>query len=101
MNIGIALYELPGMNGLTKTNVMDLMDTVATNEVYPMEIGGMTLESAAMGFITSEAADKLDYEYGQDSAVGKFIASILDDINKETEDGIYEFQGITIFLSRP
>jgi hypothetical protein len=79
---------------------MDLHDMLSGLEGYPLEIGDINGNSTAMGFITPEAAEKLQFEYGQESELGRFISSILDDMNKESEDGVYEFRGIRIYLSR-
>ncbi len=96
----MALIEKPGNAGLTKSEVMDLHDMLSGLEGYPLEIGDINGNSTAMGFITPEAAEKLQFEYGQESELGRFISSILDDMNKESEDGVYEFRGIRIYLSR-
>ena len=69
-------------------------------EAYPLEIGDVNGNSTAMGFITPEAAEKLDYEYDQKSELGLFISSILDDMDKESEDGTYVFKDLRIWMSR-
>ena len=52
-----------------------------------------------MGFICPECAELLDYDY-EGSGLNDFIATILDDMEKESEDCQYEFKGIRIWLSR-
>lgn len=94
---GITLIEKPNVDGLTKTEVMEMYDQMDGDEAYPLEIGGS--ETSVMGFITPEAAEILDYDY-QKSGLNDFVAVILDDINNESEDGTYEFRGIRIHLSR-
>lgn len=96
----IALIEKPGCEGLTKSEVMDLHDMLSRPEAFPVEIGDINGNSSAIGFITPQAAEELQYEYGQDSELGQFISSILDDMNKESEDGTYEFQGLKVWMSR-
>ena len=68
-----------------------------TDEVYPLEISGS--QSSAMGFIAQKAAEVIDYDY-ENSGLNEFISSILDDMDKESEDGIYNFHGIKIHLER-
>lgn len=94
---GITLVEKPNIDGLTKAEVMEMYDQMNGDEAYPLEISGC--ETSAMGFITPEAAEILDYDY-QESGLNDFVAVILDDMNNESEDGTYEFRGIRIHLSR-
>lgn len=96
----IALIEKPVDQGLTRAEVMDLHDMLSEPEAFPVEIGDTNGNSSAMGFITPQAAEKLQYEYGQDSDLGHFISSVLDDMNKESEDGTYTFMGLRIWMSR-
>lgn len=94
---GITLVEKPNVDGLTKAEVMEMYDQMNGDEAYPLDISGC--ETSAMGFITPEAAEILDYDY-QESGLNDFVAVILDDMNNESEDGTYEFRGIRIHLSR-
>lgn len=52
-----------------------------------------------MGFITVDAADQLDYDY-ETSGLNKFIAEILDDVDRENPDHIYQFGKLNICLGR-
>lgn len=52
-----------------------------------------------MGFITQKAAEVIDYDY-ENSGLNEFISSILDDMDKESEDSIYDFHGVKIHLER-
>ncbi len=102
-NVGcfeIALIEKPGCEGLTKSEVMDLHDMLSRHTAFPVEIGDINGNSSAMGFITPQAAEELQYEYGQDSELGQFISSILDDMDKESEDGTYMFKDLRIWMGR-
>lgn len=94
---GITLVEKYNVDGLTKAEVMEMYDQMNGDEAYPLEIIGC--ETSAMGFITPEAAEILDYDY-QESGLNDFVTVILDDMNNESEDGTYEFRGIRIHLSR-
>ena len=96
----ITLIEKPGLAGLTRAEVNDLHDMLSSLEAYPIEIGDINGNSSAMGFITPKAAEKLEYEYDQNSDLGKFISAILDDMDKESENGQYEFNGLRIYMSR-
>ena len=96
----VVLIEKPGCEGLTKSEVMDLYDMLSRPEAFPIEIGDVNGNSAAMGFITPQAAEELDYMYGQDSEFGQFISSILDDMNRESDDCTYIFKDLRIWMSR-
>ena len=95
-----ALIEKPIDEGLTRSEITDLYDMLAGTEAIPIEICNPNGNSAAMGFITVQDADNLDYRYDQDSEIGQFIASILNDMNKESEDCCYKFGTMDIWLSR-
>lgn len=69
------------------------------DEAYVIEIPAKEHECCAMGFITTTAADSIDYDY-ENSGLNNFIASILDDMEKESADCIYHYKGIKIWLSR-
>ena len=96
----VVLLEKPGCEGLNKDEVVSLYNKLSVPESFPVEIGGMNSESSAMGFITPEAAEKLNYEYGPGSQFAYFISSILDDMDNESDDGSYEFDDIKVWLTR-
>lgn len=101
MKYGIVLREKEFTNGLTKNDVTDIFDMLNDIEAYPIELEARKHECSAMGFITIEAAELLDYDY-EESGLGlhDFIANILDDMENESDDCEYEFKGIKIWLSR-
>ena len=105
LTFGIALIEKDGVNGLNWDNMAFLYGLVTnphlngTEEVFPIELEAREHESSAMGFITPNAAEMLDYDYEQ-SGLHDFIASILDDMENENESHRYQFKGIDIYLSR-
>ena len=76
----------------------ELYDMLDGEEAFPLELEPDFVESSAMGFITPEAAEALEYEY--QTGLREFVANILDDMGNESEDGTYEYKGIRIHLSR-
>lgn len=100
---GIVLKEKQIMSGLTRSEVLDLFDMLTNTEAFPIELEAMEHECSAMGFIDPEYADILDYDYER-SGLHKFIANILDDIDNENDDGVYEYEyngyKVPIYLSR-
>lgn len=96
----IVLLEKPGNNGLNIKEVISLYRLMPKGEAlaYPFEIVGES--SSAEGFITEYAAEELDFEYDKDSGLGVFISSILNDMEKESADGTYEFEGLRIWMRR-
>lgn len=90
-----AFLEKYGPEGLSREDVTTLSSLVEET-FYPLEISAIQNESSAMGFISAKAADKLEYDYG---ALAKDIAAVMDDVNLETENHIYQMQGLTIYLS--
>lgn len=99
MLYGIALREVEGERGLTRSDVLDLFDMLGGEEVFPLELEAREHECSAMGFISAEAAYALDYDY-EYSGLHDFIAGVLDDMRNESEDCTYEFKGVKIWLSR-
>ena len=95
--IGVCLMEKPGEYGLNGADISRMMQELGEAAVYPVEFPAAGHESSAMGFITAECAEVLEYDYQE---LAKYIAGILDDMDKETEDGLYLFHGFTIMLSR-
>lgn len=98
----VALIEKPFFDGLSFADVKGLFNLLSIDEngeVYPIEIQS-DCQSSAMGFITSEAADKIDYEYEVNTRFADFITDILNDMDKESEDHIYEYRGLKIWLGR-
>lgn len=100
MKYDIVLLEKEGVTGLKKEEVMKLMDHIQGEEVYPLEFPSKTHDCVAMGFITPEAANKLDFIYSNGSKIHDFIASILDDMELESENHTYSYQGLSIWLNR-
>lgn len=105
MTYGLALIEKTGIDGLNWNEIRLLYDLVTggltggTAQVFPVEFEAREHECAAMGFITPKAAELVDYDY-EGSGLHDFIASILDDMEKESPDKKYLFKGIDIYLSR-
>ena len=99
MEYGIALREKQAEYGLTRNDVIDLFDMLNNVEAYPIELEAREHECVAMGFITPEVAELFDYDY-EASGLHDFIANILDDMNNESDDCRYEYQGVKIWLSR-
>lgn len=97
--IDVALIEKPFFEGLSFLDVKGLFDLLSSDEVYPIEIQS-NCESSAMGFITSEAADKIDYAYEINTRFANFITDILNDMENESEDHIYKYRGLKIWLGR-
>lgn len=97
MEYGLALKEKCGTDGLNRNDVTDLFDKLNSIKAYPIELQAWEFESSAMGFITPEAAKRLDYDY-ESSGLHDFIAAILDDMDNESGD--YEYKGVKIWFSR-
>ena len=110
MTFDIALIEKEGNNGLN-INEINFLYTLMTGtndpQVYPIELEAKEHECSAMGFISTNAAEKLDYCY-ETSGLHDFIASILDDmeneeklcVDKNSKDRYYNYKGLIIWLNR-
>lgn len=102
MNYDIALKEKIGTKGLTKAEVTCMFELLPDfAEVYPVEFYNTGCEiSYAMGLITAEAAEKLDYKTDKNSPIAEYIGNILADTSLESETGEYKFMGLKIYLTR-
>lgn len=102
----VILLERAGSDGLSKEDIFRLLAFLSPDkEYYPAEFPAHHVESCAMGFISSEAAEALDYEYDSDSVLRQFVAGIMDDMEKEMPDHVYEFldpngKKLKIYLDR-
>ena len=97
---GLVLIEKPGEEGLNAGETARIFEKLSEGEAYPMEIYATEVESSAMGFIAVEAAKSIDHQYDQKSQLGGFISDIMNDMDKESDDGIYTFENIDILLTR-
>lgn len=93
----IVLIEKPGCDGITLAEIKQIFPMLKDTEAFPIEIEAKEHECSAIGFITSNAADQLNYEY---NALRTFVANILDDMANETPDNTYSYQNLTIYLTR-
>ena len=96
-SLDVVFLEKEVPEGLTKTEVMNLYDMLSENSAYPIEVENHYGNSVAMGFIAESAAEKLYYCY---SSLERYIESILADMEKENESGVYRYNGLDIYLSR-
>lgn len=99
MKYGIVLKEKPFLEGLSREDVIGLFDILDDTQAYPIELEAKRCESSAMGFISPEVADYFEYDYNT-SGLRDFIATILEDMNNESDTFEYEFKGIKIWMSR-
>ena len=95
----VALIEKEGERGLAADEAARLFESLSEKEAYPVEFFAREHESSAMGFAGASAMSKLDYDY-DGSGLSAFVAEILDDMEKETADGEYEFKGLSIKIGR-
>ena len=92
----VVLMEKEGDDGLNRAETAGLAEMVE-EPFLPIELLAKEHESAAQGFIAAHAAEKLSWDY---KGLEEFAASIMDDMELETEDHIYQWNGLTIFLDR-
>lgn len=96
---GIVLKEKLFTDGLSRDDIFELLNMTGEKEVYPVEFEAREHECSAMGFITVETAHTFDYDY-EASGLHDFISSILDNVDMESENGVYQFVGVNISIQR-
>ena len=106
-NYNVILLERPGSEGLSCEDIIRLMQFIDLDKTYyPVEFEKANVNSSAMGFVSAEAAEILEFDYDSDSELAQFIYSILNDMEKESPDHVYEFtwkseeDPIRIYLDR-
>ncbi len=94
-------YRVEFLNNITCSifeNRKELEKWIKYNKkYYPIELEAKEHECSAIGFLTPEAAKILDYDYND---LMDFVASILDDMQKENENHQYSFKNLQIYLCR-
>ena len=95
MKYGIVLIEKAVTDGLTREEINRLLNLVDSDEVYPIEIEAD--DSSAMGFISSRAGYKINYDY-EYSGLNDFVRLILRSEDKISNDNKYQFRGVDIYL---
>lgn len=96
---GLVLREKYGIECISRNDVIELFDMLDDAETFPIELPAYAQESSAMGFITTKAAELIDYDY-KNSGLQDYIAFILDDMDSESDTCEYEFKSIKIWMSR-
>lgn len=96
-DISISLIEKRGEDGLSRQEIIKLLDDLDAEEVFPIELFAKGHESSAIGFIKAECAEALGFDYDR---LEEYIASILDDMENEKESRLYGYEGLTIRLDR-
>lgn len=76
---------------------MKLYDLLKSETGFPLEVDNLGGGSTAIGFVTPEAGDKLNWCY---DSLGKFVGNILADMELENDDHIYRHKGLKIWLDR-
>lgn len=98
-NYNVVLIEKALDEGMTRSEIFDLLDLVSGEEYNPIEIEGNN--SVAMGFIDYEIDELIDFDHTQ---IENFVKEILNDIELENDDCSYEIDRvwgkITVWLSR-
>ena len=97
-----ALFEKDASSGYTEADVMEILRELrhlGGLQLIPVNIEGDS--SVAFGFMAYAAADEmLNFAVEQGSDYANKVAEVLDDMEKETPDGVYDFCGVRTKLFR-
>ena len=92
--IDVVLIEKPLDEALDREDMLKLIEMIELDKkdvaFIPFEVQGEC--SAAMGLISLAAAEQIDYAYDQGTELYTFIQDILEDVEKEAENGEYVFE---------
>ncbi len=91
----IVLIEKDNMSGLSAEDISTMLQLLEKDEYLFLDIEGNN--SSAMGLITFSAADEMAFCYDD---LEYFISGILNDMEKESKDGVYFYSQLKIRLTR-
>lgn len=95
MKFDVAFFERELDKGLSRIEIDNLLSICKGDEVIPLEIQGEY--SVAMGFISLDMAESINYVYDD---LELNVKQILNDIEQETENHIYKYDTYEMFLDR-
>lgn len=93
MKYDIVLIESDGC--LLKDSYIALMEMVNGDRMIPIEFEAKHAECSAMGFISEEAADQLEFDF---DGLRDYLGRIMDDMNLENSEYTYEYEGLSIYM---
>lgn len=88
-----AFVQKPLDEGITVEEIIELVDKLECEQVIPIEVQANS--SCAIGFISLDAAEELDYDY--DNLI-RSVSKIIEDMDNETEYGNYDFDGFPVYI---
>lgn len=96
------LIEKPEGTGINAEEIFKTLRDLKSIDVYPVEILCSKSRSRALGFITVDAARRLDYKYGEKSRIGIFLRLLMADMDPADKDKTfdYEFEEVSIRFRR-
>lgn len=79
--------------GITIEEITELVGRLECEQVIPIEVQANS--SCAIGFISLDAAEELDYDY--DNLI-RNVSEVIEDMDNETEYGNYDFDGFPVYI---
>lgn len=90
--IGVFIQK-PLDEGITIEEITELVGRLECEQVIPIEVQANS--SCAIGFISLDAAEELDYDY--DNLI-RNVSEVIEDMDNETEYGNYDFDGFPVYI---
>lgn len=88
-----AFIQKPLDEGITIEEIAELVGRLECEQVIPIEVQANS--SCAIGFISLDAAEELDYDY--DNLI-RNVSEVIEDMDNETEYGNYDFNGFPVYI---
>jgi hypothetical protein len=89
----IAVYQTD--YGLSKASYMELLNMVSSDNVLPLDLDASGTEAFAIGFLSTEAAEALNYDY---DGLQTYLSYIMGDISKENDNCEYSYNGLSVYM---
>lgn len=88
-----AFIQKPLDEGITIEEITELVGRLECEQVIPIEVQANS--SCALGFISLDAAEELNYDY--DNLI-RSVSEVIEDMDNETEYGNYDFDGFPVYI---
>lgn len=88
-----AFVQKPLDEGITVEEITELVSKLECEQVIPIEVQANS--SCAIGFISLDAAEELNYDY--DNLI-RSVSEVIEDMDNETEYGNYDFDGFPVYI---
>lgn len=86
------IIEKPEGTGINAEEIFKTLRDLKSIDVYPVEIPCPKSKSRALGFVTVDAARRLNYKYREKSRIGIFLRLLMADMDPADKDKTFDYE---------